>query len=64
MDGWVSLTVAAAFVGDFNQLMVLRLLMGIALSGVPSIAMAYLGEEIDPRSVGLAMRGSVTSLRT
>jgi len=29
--------------------------MGIALSGVPSIAMAYLGEEIDPRSVGLAM---------
>jgi YNFM family putative membrane transporter len=49
------LTVAAAFVGDFNQLLALRLLMGIALSGVPSIAMAYLGEEIDPRSVGLAM---------
>lgn len=49
------LTIAAAFVGTFNQLMVLRLAMGIALSGVPSIAMAYLGEEIDPRSVGLAM---------
>ena len=49
------LTIAAAFVGSFNQLMVLRLAMGIALSGVPSIAMAYLGEEIDPRSVGLAM---------
>ena len=49
------LTVAAAFVGDFNQLLALRLLMGIAMSGVPSIAMAYLGEEIDPRSVGLAM---------
>jgi YNFM family putative membrane transporter len=49
------LTLAAAFAQDFTQLMVLRLLMGIALSGVPSIAMAYLGEEIDPRSVGLAM---------
>ncbi|HEV2677908.1 MAG TPA: MFS transporter [Aliidongia sp.] len=49
------LTIAAAFVGDFAQLLGLRLLMGIALSGVPSIAMAYLGEEIDPRSVGLAM---------
>ncbi|GGF34120.1 MFS transporter [Aliidongia dinghuensis] len=49
------LTLGAAFVGDFTQLMVLRLLMGVALSGVPSIAMAYLGEEIDPRSVGLAM---------
>jgi len=49
------LTIAAAFVTSFNQLLALRLLMGIALSGVPSIAMAYLGEEIDPRSVGLAM---------
>jgi YNFM family putative membrane transporter len=49
------LTLAAAFAQDFTQLMVLRLLMGIALSGVPSIAMAYLGEEIDPRSVGIAM---------
>ena len=49
------LTVAAAFARDFTQLMALRLLMGVALSGVPSIAMAYLGEEIDPRSVGLAM---------
>jgi MFS transporter, YNFM family, putative membrane transport protein len=49
------LTLAAGLVSDFNQLMLLRLLMGIALSGVPSIAMAYLGEEIDPRSLGLAM---------
>ena len=49
------LTVVASFVGDFNQLLALRLIMGVAMSGVPSIAMAYLGEEIDPRSVGLAM---------
>ena len=49
------LAIASGFVGDFTQLMALRLLMGIAMSGVPSIAMAYLGEEIDPRSVGLAM---------
>ena len=49
------LAIAAGFVTDFNQLLALRLLMGIAMSGVPSIAMAYLGEEIDPRSVGLAM---------
>ena len=49
------LAIAAGFVTDFNQLLALRLVMGIAMSGVPSIAMAYLGEEIDPRSVGLAM---------
>jgi len=49
------LTLACAFVGSFDQLLALRLIMGVAMSGVPSIAMAYLGEEIDPRSVGLAM---------
>ena len=31
------LTIAAAFVTSFDQLLTLRLLMGIALSGVPSI---------------------------
>lgn len=34
------LTLAGAAAQDFHQLLLLRLLLGIALSGVPSIAMA------------------------
>jgi MFS transporter, YNFM family, putative membrane transport protein len=49
------LTLAAAAVASFDQLLVLRLVIGVALSGVPSVAMAYLGEEIAGGSVGLAI---------
>ncbi|MFP3415878.1 MFS transporter, partial [Bacillus sp. SIMBA_074] len=31
------------------------IIQGIALGGLPSIAMAYLGEEMEPRSLGVAM---------
>ena len=49
------LTLVGAAATSFEQLLVLRLLMGVALSGVPSVALAYLGEEIALRSVGLAI---------
>jgi len=32
-----------------------RALMGVALSGLPAVAMAYVGEEMHPRSLGIAM---------
>lgn len=49
------LTVAAAFAPNWQTLLVLRTLAGLALSGVPAVAMAYVSEEVDPRSGGLAM---------
>ncbi len=56
-----SLSIAAviatlsAFVTDFNQLLVLRALLGAALAGLPAAAMAYLGEEVAPHAQGRAM---------
>jgi YNFM family putative membrane transporter len=50
-----ALTLCSAVADSFEQLLLLRLLMGVALSGVPSVALAYLGEEIATRSVGLAI---------
>jgi YNFM family putative membrane transporter len=49
------LTLCGAAAASFEQLLLLRLAMGVALSGVPSIALAYLGEEIATRSIGLAI---------
>ncbi len=49
------LTLAAAFAGNFQQLVILRALMGLALAGLPAVAMAYLSEEIDPHSLGRSM---------
>ena len=46
---------ASAFAADFTQLLVLRVLLGAALAGVPAAAMAYLGEEIAPAAQGRAM---------
>ncbi len=40
---------------SFLTLLALRLMQGIVLAGVPAVAMAYLNEEIEPRSVGSAM---------
>jgi YNFM family putative membrane transporter len=36
-------------------LLATRALMGVALSGLPAVAMAYVGEEMHPRSLGIAM---------
>jgi MFS transporter, YNFM family, putative membrane transport protein len=50
-----ALSLAAALAPGFSWLLVARALEGIALSGLPAVAMAYLGEETHPRAVGLAV---------
>lgn len=49
------LTVAITFIHDFSVLVVIRVLLGMVLAGVPAVAMAYLAEEIEPASLGRAM---------
>lgn len=49
------LTVVIAFSPTFELLLFLRVIQGFAFAGIPSIAMAYLGEEIEGKSVGVAM---------
>lgn len=49
------IALASAAVSDFNQLLVLRALLGVALAGLPAAAMAYLGEEVAPNAQGRAM---------
>lgn len=48
-------TLLCAFAQNYPQLLVLRALLGAALGGMPAIAMAYLGEEIAPESLGWSM---------
>ncbi|WP_246731567.1 MFS transporter [Methylocapsa sp. S129] len=48
-------TMLAAFSQDWTQLILLRALTGLALSGLPAVAMAYLGDEMDGKAIGLAM---------
>ncbi|WP_244185108.1 MFS transporter [Sphingomonas aurantiaca] len=50
-----ALTVAAAVVPGWSGLLVLRFLTGVALAGVPAVAMAYVAEEVDAGAVGAAM---------
>jgi MFS transporter, YNFM family, putative membrane transport protein len=49
------LTLAVAFTPHWQGLLLLRALEGIALGGVPAVAMAYLAEEVHPDGLGLAM---------
>ncbi|MES2529595.1 MAG: MFS transporter [Pseudomonadota bacterium] len=49
------LGLACAFVDSWPVLLVLRTLVGVALSGLPALAMAYVGEEFDPPSLPSAM---------
>src|SRR5471032_3001610 len=49
------LTLLCAAAQSYPQLLALRMLLGIALGGMPAIAMAYLGEEMEPSSLGLSM---------
>mgnify|MGYP005817409353 CR=1 FL=1 len=49
------LAILTFFSHGFGSLLVLRLVQGCVLAGVPSVAMAYLGEEMDARSIGAAM---------
>ncbi|MBB4038619.1 YNFM family putative membrane transporter [Microvirga flocculans] len=49
------LTILSALAPDWTSLLVARMLIGITLSGLPAVAMAYVSEEVDPASIGLAM---------
>lgn len=50
-----SLGIASALTTSWHWLLALRMLLGLALSGLPALAMAYVGEEFDPRSLPVAM---------
>ncbi len=49
------LTICTAVAPTWHWLLLTRVLMGLAISGLPAVAMAYVSEEIDPASGGLAM---------
>lgn len=44
-----------AFAPTFTVLVILRIVQGITLAGLPSIAMAYVDDEFDTKSLGTAM---------
>jgi MFS transporter, YNFM family, putative membrane transport protein len=48
-------TLAASFSPNWTTFVALRALTGLALSGVPAVAMAYLVEEVDRSAIGFAM---------
>ncbi len=50
-----ALTIATAAAPSWPWLLAARALMGVTLSGLPAVAMAYVAEEMHPRSIGLAM---------
>ena len=49
------LMTVSAFAPTWHSFLVLRALAGVTFSGLPAIAMAYVGEEMAVRSAGLAM---------
>lgn len=49
------LAILASFAPSFQSLIAVRILQGFVLSGLSAIAMAYLGEEVDQKSLGMAM---------
>ncbi|MES2152456.1 MAG: MFS transporter [Pseudomonadota bacterium] len=55
MLGAAVCTLLSALAQDFAQLLVLRALLGVALGGMPAVAMAFLSEEIEAPSLGLSM---------
>lgn len=49
------LALATALSTTLPTLLLLRLLQGAVLAGVPAVAMAYLSDEMSPRAIGAAM---------
>ena len=49
------LTLLIAFAPNYHMLLILRVIQGIIFAGLPAIAMAYLGEEIERANLGAAM---------
>jgi YNFM family putative membrane transporter len=50
-----ALTLFSAVLPGWTQLLVMRAAIGLALAGLPSVAMAYVSEEVHPNSIGSAM---------
>jgi len=55
MTGGALLTLLSACTLDYAQLVAVRALLGLVLGGLPAVAMAYLGDEIEGGSLGQAM---------
>ncbi|MBF9233318.1 MFS transporter [Microvirga sp. BT350] len=49
------LTILSAAAPTWHALLLTRVAIGVSLSGLPAVAMAYVSEEVDSKSVGLAM---------
>jgi len=49
------LAIATAFTASLKTLLLIRFAQGIALAGVPSVAMAYLGDEMDATAISSAV---------
>ena len=49
------LTILSSVVQEWPAFLLIRTIEGIALAGLPALAMAYLGEEIHPDSIGVSM---------
>ena len=49
------LAILSGFSATFDMLLVTRVLQGIALAGLPAIAMAYISEEFDKKDIPFAM---------
>src|SRR5580698_2215198 len=50
-----ALTLLSAVLPGWTQLLAMRAAIGLALAGLPSVAMAYISEEVHPNSIGSAM---------
>ncbi|HEY4340212.1 MAG TPA: MFS transporter [Steroidobacteraceae bacterium] len=50
-----ALTLVSALLPGWNELLVMRAAIGLALAGLPSVAMAYVSEEVHANSIGFAM---------
>ena len=49
------LTLLSSVVGDWPMFLFIRAIEGVAIAGLPALAMAYLGEEIHPDDIGMSM---------
>jgi YNFM family putative membrane transporter len=49
------LTIVSAVLPGWTELLAMRAAIGLALGGLPSVAMAYVAEEVHPNSIGAAM---------
>jgi YNFM family putative membrane transporter len=50
-----AMTLLSALTRSYAELLAARTLLGLALGGVPAVAMAYLGEEVEAESLGVSM---------